>query len=65
MVHLTYKGKPICEHTSVVKCQYSTRREAFDVANRKNFFSDAKRSYGIAPGACPHMTDGNTQEGRV
>lgn len=63
MVHLTYKGTPLCEHTCAIRCQYSTRREAFDMLVKR--FRKTLDRYNIAPGGCPHMNDGNQQGGRV
>ena len=49
MVHLTINGTPICEH-GFPKCQFSTRREAFD--NLLKIDGDVK----IEKGPCPNTT---------
>ena len=50
MVHLTIHGKPICEH-QFTKCQFSTRREAFDTLLH-HLDGDVK----IERGPCPNST---------
>jgi hypothetical protein len=52
MVHLVINMKPICEH-GFTKCQFSTRREAFDALLRID--GDVK----IVVGKCPN----NEKEG--
>lgn len=48
MVHLTINGRPICEH-QFQKCQYSTRREAFDAC--LHIDGDVKIEQGRCPNA--------------
>lgn len=48
MVHLTINGTPICVH-GFTRCQFSTRREAFDALLRID--GDVK----IERGPCPNI----------
>jgi hypothetical protein len=63
MVYITYKGKPICQHRNG-RCQYATRREAFDRMLRLSS-PDDQQDYAIVQGHCPAGVLGNKQEGRV
>lgn len=52
MVHLTQDGTPICAHRSTERCQYPTRREAFDILMRleKQY---PKIIFAVKRGPCP------------
>jgi hypothetical protein len=50
MVHLTLDNRPICEH-GYLRCQYSTRRDAFDALLRLG----ATLRIAIEKGPCPNF----------